>query len=280
MTQRLLLSTRAFQTACTALPVRVPVLSASFCLPGLLILMILLLMLPGCAGKRPATPVDPSAASAAWQGMQANFAKAPAPFRDNLSLRFGQEGNTRRVTALLWGNGDRTLRLDVQAGIGATIAKIAQKDHHFLVYTPMEQKAYFHEGANSPLLKIGVPLPLDLFGLDALLHGRLTTVFGSTYTAVTRDGDDLAFQCEGGMGGTLVLASDGRPLRWFNDTWRMELTLDEHNSVQRVNLVTVRGDRAIVLVKSREAVPAFTAAQMRLELPEGTQLLPLEDFVR
>ncbi len=266
-----------FRACCagrTVPSVRVPVLSA------LVFLLALLALLSGCAGKRSATPVDPAAASASWQALQTRFAKAPAPFRDNLSLRFGTEGNTRRVTALLWGNGDRTLRLDVQAGIGATIAKIAQKDHHFLVYTPMEQKAYFHEGANSPLLKIGVPLPLDLFGLDALLHGRMPAVFGTAYTAVTRDGDDLAFALEGGMGGTLVLSPDGRPARWFNADWRMDLTLDEHDSVQRVDLATIRGEKAIVLVKSRESVPAFTPVQMRLDLPEGTQLLPLEDFVR
>ena len=48
------------------------------------------------------------------------------PYRLQLSLRFGTEGDTRRVTALFWGNSQRQLRLDVMAGVGTTVAKILE----------------------------------------------------------------------------------------------------------------------------------------------------------
>ncbi len=244
----------------------------------LLALILCLLQLCACAGR--SVPVDPAQADALWQRHVEVSERAPAPFRDDMSLRFGTEGNTRRVTALLWGNGDHTLRLDVRAGVGATLAMVRQEDSHFLLYLPMEQKALFHEGPTSPLLKVGVPLPFDLFRLEALVHGRYNAVFGTRYTEARTDRQGTAFELSEGLGGTLVLSDAGQPVSWKGQEWTMSLGLDDEGHVRRVDLVNSRGEKAIVLVRSSERPGAFTAAQMDLVLPEGTAILALEDYMQ
>ena len=175
----------------------------------LLAVAILSLLLCSCAGKT-LQPADPAAAQNRWQTFTQQSNIKAAPFRDSLSMRFGKEGDTRRVTALIWGNGDKTLRLDVLAGVGAVVANIAQKDNHFFIYTPMQRKAYFHEGASSPLLKVGVPLPFDLFSLEALLNGRYTDVFGKEFVRAAQQGDSIIYTLGAGAGGELTIGPDAQ----------------------------------------------------------------------
>ncbi len=238
-----------------------------------------LCLLALCACARAPVPVDPAQADRLWQGYVRASEPAATPFRDDMSLRFGREGNTRRVTALLWGNADTTLRLDVRAGVGATLGMVRQEGEHFLLYLPMEHRALFHEGPTSPLLRMGVPLPLDLFRLEALLHGRYNQVFGTVYRAATADRAGTAFELGQGIGGTLVLSGEARPLLWKNEHWTMSLGLDEQGLVRRLELVNTRGEKAIVLVKKRETPAApFSPEQMSLPLPEGTEVRALEEL--
>ena len=213
----------------------------------LLAVVILSLLLCSCAGKT-LQPADPAAAQNRWQAFTQQSNIKSAPFRDSLSMRFGKEGDTRRVTALIWGNGDKTLRLDVLAGVGAVVANIAQKDNHFFIYTPMQRKAYFHEGASSPLLKVGVPLPFDLFSLEALLNGRYTDVFGKEFVRAAQQGDSIIYTL--GAGGLL----------------------------HRLDLSNNKGGKGIVIVKERDYTSPFGENQMKIQIPEGTELLPLERF--
>ncbi len=247
-------------------------------LPLLPLLLALALFLSACAGRQ--APADPETAQKSWQAMAAASA-APAPFRDSLTLRFGTEGNTRRVTAVFWGNGDRGLRLDVSAGVGAGVGKLAQVGSHFLLYAPLERKAFFYEGTSSPLFRAGIPLPFDLFRLEALLHGRWLEAFGESYDRVSSAPKGcLAYDLSGGLGGVLTLSPEGLPQRWSSENWTMLLVLDEKGLIKRLDLTSLKGDKAVVLVKQREKPAPFTEAQMRLELPDGTELRPLEDMTR
>ena len=148
-----------------------------------------------------------------WQKFTAVSDAAPlAPYRLQMSLRFGTEGDTRRVTALFWGNSGRQLRLDVMAGVGAVVAKILEDGQHFLVYSPGENKAYFYQGAAKPLLKVGVPVPFDLGHLADLLNGRYAAVFGAEHTAAALLPDGLArYELSGKPGGSVSLNAAGLP---------------------------------------------------------------------
>ncbi len=247
-------------------------------LPGLL---AALLLLQACA-QAPA-PVDPREADAVWNAMLSSSPMAEAPFRDSLSLRFGRRGDTRRVTALFWGDGSSALRLALRAGVGVAVASISQVDGHFLLHNPTEGKASFHEGP-SPMLRLGLPLPFGLPRLEALLHGRWTELFGAVHEGALAERGGLAFQLPqepGALGGRLVLDRSGRPLRWSGQGWTMELALDEEGLPSRVELSSSAGEPALVLVQGRERPEApFGREALRVSLPEETALLPLSDFVR
>ena len=254
-----------------------------------LALLCMALLLCACARQAPG-PGAPGgeggeALAGRWQAYARQGAGTEAPYRLQLSLRFGEEGNTRRVTALLWGNGGRELRLDVMAGVGTVVAKILEDGEHFLVYAPLENKAYFHQGAASPLLKVGVPVPFGLARLTALLTGHYAGAFGDAYSEATLLSDGMAqYALTGKPGGLLTLDAAGLPVAWREgkaDGWRMEIVYDEAAPPlpRRLTLTHARGQRAILLVKEREMPGApFTGEQMRLTLPEGAPLLPLSQY--
>ena len=254
-----------------------------------LVLLCMALLLCACA-KQPATPGLPGgeggeAPAQLWQAYARAGAGAEAPYRLQLSLRFGEEGNTRRVTALLWGNGGHELRLDVMAGVGTVVAKILEDGEHFLVYAPLENKAYFHQGAASPLLKVGVPVPFGLARLTALLTGHYSGAFGDTYSEASPLADGMVqYALTGKPGGLLTLDARGLPVAWREskaEGWRMEIVYDEATPPlpRRLTLTHAKGQRAILLVKEKEMPGTpFTGEQMGLTLPEGAPLLPLSQY--
>lgn len=256
-----------------------------------LVLFACFLLLCACAKQPSPLDSDPEAQArlaSRWQKFMAASEAAPrAPYRLQLSLRFGAEGDTRRVTALFWGNSDRQLRLDVMAGVGAVIAKILEDGQHFLVYSPSENKGYFYQGAARPLLRVGVPVPFDLGHLAALLNGRYATVFGDGHSAAAELPEGLArYELSGKPGGSVTLNAEGLPVTWREAPqggkgWNMEIAYDDAAPPlpRRLTLTHTDGKRAILLVKEREK-PArtFTAGQMSLTLPEDAPLLPLSEY--
>ena len=196
-----------------------------------------------------------------------------APYRLHMSLRFGNEGDSRRVTALAWGNDTSSVRLDVMAGVGVTVAKIMQNGDHFLVFDPRNNKAYFHQGTNRPLLKIGVPLPFDLGQLTTLLCGQYAGVFGRETTGMS----GTAFALPGGA--SLALDDQGLPTAWSErGGWQMELGHDDTGLPAKVRLTHPNGKKAIVLVKEREKPAPFAEEQLRIALTPGTDVLPLAKY--
>ena len=222
-----------------------------------------------------------------WQTFTARTTPS-APYRMQMSLRFGTEGDTRRVTAIFWGNSARELRLDVMAGVGVTVAKILEDGQHFLVYSPRENKAYFHQGANKPLLRVGVPIPFNLEHLADLLNGRYAQTFGSEYgKAFLANNGTACYDLQGQLGGRLALDAQGLPVSWQEQPegqgWRMDIVYgDEAIPLpHRLNLVHSNGKRAVVLVKEREKPAAlFTRDQLALPIPTTAPLLPLSQYTR
>lgn len=248
-----------------------------------IVLCVLALALFGCA-RAPMTPVEEGAATRIWNEMEAWSAQAQGPYRLQLSMRFGKEGDTRRVTAILWGNGENSMRLDVMAGVGATLARIAEAGDDFLVYVPRENKAYIHQGANHPHLKIGVPLPFDLAQLADILTGRFAQVFGSEpgQGSMLANGN-ASYELTGTLAGALEITPDGSPISWSQKSggWRFDLAYDEDapHLPKSMKIVNRDGTRAIILIKERETVSSpFSPDQLKLVPPAGTPLLPIEQL--
>lgn len=254
-----------------------------------ILLLCAAVLLCACAKQPPVErgPETQTQLDSRWLKFTALSAAAPAgPYRLQLSMRFGAKGDTRRVTALFWGNSDRQLRLDVMAGVGAVVAKILEDGQHFLVYSPRENKGYFYQGASQPLLQVGVPVPFDLGHLADLLNGRYAAVFGGSFAAASSLKDGLArYELAGKPGGSLDLNSQGLPVFWRESPgrgWSMEIAYDDDGHPplpRRLTLIHSNGKRAILLVKEREKpAGAFTAEQMSLTLPESAPLLPLAQY--
>ena len=255
----------------------------------ILVIFCCLALLCACA-RQPVLETSPenrAVLEQRWQKFAAvSSADKSDPYRLQLSLRFGTEGDTRRVTALFWGNSQRQLRLDVMAGVGTTVAKILEDGQHILVYSPSENKAYFYQGATKPLLQVGVPVPFNLVHLADLLNGRYTAVFGNQFdkTAFSADGKAL-YDLQGQPGGRLIINEQGLPVEWQEQAngkgWSMEILYsdDPKPLPRRLNLAHSNGKRAIVLIKEREKVSQpFTKEQMALTLPDDAPLLPLAKF--
>lgn len=241
-----------------------------------ILLLCLIMLLAACARPVPESPLSPEDSMAPWERMLAM--PQDAPYRIQLSMRFGEEGDTRRVTALLWGNGQSPLRLDVMAGAGATIAKISEQPGEFLIFVPGENKAYYHDGPTTPLLNIGTPLPLNLGELAALLSGGYRQVFGEKPLSVTPAGENMEYGLDNPPGGLLSLDNNGLPTLWQLNGWQLKFAYgDEWPTLPKsLRLTSDKGKFAMILIKEREKIDEpFTSEQMLLALPPATPRLPV-----
>lgn len=245
-----------------------------------LCILFLALLLFACAKKSVGPQTETPELGQYWQKMLAAPAQTD-PYRMQVSLRFGSEGDTRRVTGIIWGNNDENIRLDIMAGVGAVIAKIEESGDHFLLFEPSANRAFVHDGPNRPLLKIGVPLPFTLIQLADLLNGHYARVFGSEYTDCALQDGVPCYNLEGDAAGVLSLDANGLPQEWMQQGqgWRLAISYGDNNLPKAIRLENARGKKAILLVKVRETPDKpFDQEQMRLVPPEETPVLPLSEY--
>ena len=208
------------------------------------------------------------------------------PWRINLALRAGQEqdGKTesRRITALIWGNDvyHGPIRLDVMAGIGATIANVREDAQELVLFLPQDGCALICSGEDSrkALQALGVPLPLDLTSMSALLLGRFDALFIPDWKNAGRTPKGQTqvplISKQGFLSGKLTLDDQARPIFWEDPSngWIMKmaysLTTDQPD---RLKARHKDGQFAIVVIKTNETPPApYTEKQLELRIPRGT----------
>lgn len=244
-----------------------------------ILILFLLFLVCACAAKSPPPETGTQDMASLWNRLQNKPADAE-PFRIQLSLRFGEEGNTRRVTAILWGNNANHIRLDVMAGVGVILAKIMNEGENFLLFSPRDNKAYFYQGKSGPLLKIGIPLPFSLRQLTQLLNGDYAAVFGRSYDSGEILASGSISYLLADMPGKLQLDQTALPVKWQDKNWEMEIKYDDGNSLpQSLRLVSKEGKMAFLLIKEREKLSApFKADQLDLVIPDFVPLLPLSKY--
>ncbi len=250
------------------------------------LLTLLLLSLCACAKSVPSPSISPQESEKHWESYIQSNSQNIGPFRTSMSLRFGEEGNTRRVTALLWGNNSTELRLDVNAGIGVNIAKIFEDEQTFLLYAPREEVAYLHEGLQKPLFNAGVPIPFNLHQLALLMEGKYSAVFGTkrdpSPAQESKARASTFILNDGPLKGFIAINAQGLPVFWQEyDKKGWHLTLGYKDNERLPYKLTMQhsttGKRAILLIKNRElSLTPFTIEQMRLILPSNIVILPLD----
>ncbi len=250
-----------------------------------------LLSLAACATRTEqlAPTVTLPDADKVWQAYEAYTRQRlldAAPFRANVSLRFGTKDDTRRVTAILWSNGETPVRLDISAGMGVLLARIREDASSLLIYSPRENTALSHKGPQRALLQVtGVPIPLGLTDFAALIQGEFSRVFGVWDQGKAYNGENqtISFPLEAQfsklrgahplLNGRLFVNALGLPVRWQEQVgtkgWVMNIDYDEQNALpDKITLSHHDGQQAVIIIKNRELPEEpFNKGQLALSLP-------------
>ncbi len=285
---------------------------------ALFLTLMLSFGLSGCGSRQSAlepspttdslSPTQRQTAQTLWQRYlaESQAREHSGPFRLTASLRYSTQDSGHRLILRTWGNDSHTARVDIEAGIGQTLARIRRTATSFLLYAPRENKAYFSEDDGNALLRLGMPIPFGVQELDALMQGRFTEVLPRTYRSVllAPEGgfaytlpmaDKTGRAAVPGESSVLSLNTSGQPIDWTVETGGKRMTLllsgyalphpaSPEDATRRAATalptryaITIGKDKsAVILVKEREQpTMPFTEQQMTLELPSGTPLLPL-----
>ena len=278
----------------------------SFFLLGL----VLLTALSGCGPK--GMPIVPdSDAAARWQAFKDRSAR-PASY-DVLSgsLRFGPVNDTRRVTYLLWSaatagpdvqdhqgpaglddaernpgfsDDERTIRLEVNAGVGANVAKAVFENGQMLLVLPRDEKAYAGTETPDTLRRLlGLPLPMRMNRLNDFLAGRYLSALdvpAPERYLTGGDGNIIYSYRSHGRSCELELNADALPVRWTIDgRWSLNLAYDDKGLPRRLDgKMDSDGSemRMVLLVKERLPSGSVPESGMELEVPANFAVYSLD----
>lgn len=262
---------------------KLPIMSRTFTL------LFLLLFLSACATvappKIPMTPPVEAEAQSLWDNfiLKKKGKDTPRSYTLSGSLRFGYADKTHRVTYILWSNGELPLRLDIQAGIGASVAKIEETEKTLLVYLSQEKRAIMVNGGSniSALLALGMPMPISFLDLSYLLRGD----FPHAFSAMTLKNIDLKeglsveekyiFHFENKeLFGSLRLNPESLLTECnISNEWQILIEYNENKKPYKLILNSLVEDyKAIMLVKENKEVASYSEEQLKLILPQNTPI--------
>lgn len=259
------------------------------------VLLLALAALSGCATRQTLPPEaiqDPAVretAHALWQQYlhTARSRNSEAPFRIGASLRYSTPDSGHRLVLRAWGNGLDPMRIDIEAGVGQTLALIRQDSHSFVAYDPRGQKAYVNNDTGNVLLRFGLPVPFGIRDLGNLMTGRFDRVMPEEYTSVAiAPGGGFAYTLpatsKDGHGSVLRLNAAAQPEEWVagKGTSRMALAIagyDTPEALPRRFTIQMGEDKNAILLIRERAWPEtpFSDAQLTVDIPAGTHIKPL-----
>ena len=270
--------------------------------------LALLALLAGCAPQGQMMTPD-SDATRRWQTFVERSSR-PAEY-DVLSgsLRFGPVDDTRRVTYTLWSgqrsdslsdeghepagmeaaeNGmtgdDRVIRLEINAGVGANVAKGLFENGRVLLVFPRDEKAYVGmESAENLRRLLGLPLPMRMTRLNDLLAGRyLSALDGPAPERYLTGSDGNIIYCyrSGDRQYELELNAEALPVRWSDaGRWTLDMAYDENALPRRLDgHMEADGKqlRMVLLVKSRASSDELTEGNLELNVPAAFAVYSLD----
>lgn len=208
------------------------------------------------------------------------------PYTLQGSFRFGDKDNTNRVNYIFWSNGSLPLRVDVMAGVGASIAKVREDTDEVLMYLVQDKKAMLMENYHemNPLVSLGMPVPISFYEMSLLLRGGFNQVLQDihldtvkTSKNAKRDYEKYSYYFSSvNMDGLVQLNDNGLPMHCeIDNTWAFDLVYEEKSMLpHRVVISSLLDDyKAILLVKERSTPKKYNDEDFVFELPKGTEFI-------
>lgn len=203
------------------------------------------------------------------------------------SLYYSSEGEGHRTTMHLWGERHSPLRLDVRAGVGAYIAHIKQDSEGLTAFYPKQETAYLHRDPVRGAQILGLPFPFGLKQLTGFMTGCFPNLIPPAFDSAGLDklSGNIIFTFQTGPISSITLEPDGRPVSLTgrgNTGWDLSFAsfAETENGRQLPDtliLVTEKGDKAILRIKSREFnVSPWPEKSMKMGFPDNTEIIRLD----
>lgn len=206
------------------------------------------------------------------------------PYALQGSIRFGSSENTNRVNYILWSNGTLPLRLDIMAGVGASIAKIAETQKEITMYFPQENRAIIMDnfGEINPLISMGMPVPISFNEISFLLRGGFNQIFENiSLDLVKAKKAKKEYQrytyyfSSKKMDGLMQLDVTGKPVYCeVNDEWIFEIFYDKKEQTPYKVIIRskIEDYKAILMVKDRTFPVKYSKSDLKFTLPAQTEI--------
>lgn len=200
------------------------------------------------------------------------------------SLHYARNGKSHRVTMKLWGAPNLPLRLDMAAGIGASVAMLRESADGWTGYFPSEGAAYESASALLGQRALGMDLPFTLHELAGLAMGTYTDFAPDTFDAAIPMPDGGARFTFGPKNAvtSMTLDAQGRPVvfagRLRGRQWTIALSRHRESEAApaaRLDISMEPDTRATLRIKRLERRDAWTDDALALPLPPGTTVTPL-----
>ncbi|WP_461210542.1 LolA-like protein [Desulfocurvus sp. DL9XJH121] len=251
-----------------------------------LAVLILAALLGACAHAPQGPGADPGALWKAFSERRAG-AGGEVGILAAASLHYSGPDASHRMTLRLWGAPGAALRLDLNTGLGSTVAMLREEPGDWLGYFPSDNAAYTSRNPLFGQRVLGMDLPFTLRDLAGLVTGTYAGFAPDGYRAAAALPDGgVRYALEPGSAVTaMTLDAEGRPVvfagRLRGRTWTMVLSGHAETGAaapEKIDISLKPDVRAIVRVKRLERRPSpWPGAALDLPLPPGTTVTPLDE---
>ena len=250
----------------------------------LLALILAALALAACVKQPLPEPPDDSAEQRVWHAFRANGGQElPPAFNLKAALNYSGPKDKHRIVIRFWGSPDLPLRMDLQAGIGATFAYWLEDENGFTALVPDDNAAYLHTDSRLGMAAFGFSFPYSMRELALLLNGQVRDLIPETYDSVRfveGKGYEYAISRDDGQY-LLTLDMEGRPVEILTpgeQPWLLEIRgyLEDQGFPrvpERIRMTHPPSEKAILYVKDIEHRDTpYPRESMSLEIPPGIEL--------
>ena len=259
-------------------------------------LVITVFFLNACAQHAPQIRIDQQApqteAEQVWAKYLANSRKIKksSPFTINSSFRFKTPDNSNRASLKIWGNGTNPVRIDILGPFGSVVASLRISNTRSVIYEPDNKRAVYSDSGDELLVRLGLPVPVSVQDIIALLRGDYSELFPETYeTAYVEGNANIAYTFSNKSmdknslqkltDGILVLNKQGLPIAWEQKDKSMSISFEKYDNSLPSKIRVLAGTErsALFLIKKRDIpLSPFEPEALELKLPPDTKLEPMK----